>query len=71
VPRISEKLHEMMISIEEAPRTFYDSDRDIFYMHYKQLSTAPIDFEFTSDKTVVSKQELDLILSKYNYFKPL
>jgi UDP-glucose 4-epimerase len=71
VPRISEKLHEMMISIEETPRTFYDSNRDIFYMHYEQLSISPIDFEFTSDKTVVSKQELDSILSKYNYFKPL
>jgi len=69
VPRISEKLHEMMISIEEAPRTYYDETLDTYFMHYKKLAKNPIDFEFTSDKTVVNKEELENILESYNYFK--
>lgn len=70
VPRISEKLHEMMISIEEAPRTYYNEKLDSYFMHYKDISDNRIDFEFTSDKTVVSKEELEKILKGYNYFKP-
>lgn len=69
VPRISEKLHEMMISIEEAPRTYYNEVLDTYFMHYENLAKNPIDFEFTSDKTVVSKNELEDILETYNYFK--
>lgn len=69
VPRISEKLHEMMISIEEAPRTYYNKSHDAYYMHYEELASNPIDFEFTSNKTVVSKKELESILEGYNYFK--
>lgn len=69
VPRISEKLHEMMISIEEAPRTYYNEDLDSYFMHYKDLAEEAIDFEFTSDKTVVSKEELIELLEKYQYFK--
>lgn len=70
VPRISEKLHEMMISIEEAPRAYYDKKLDSYFMHYKNIADNNIDFEFTSDKTVVSKEELEKILEGYNYFKP-
>ena len=69
VPRISEKLHEMMISVEEAPRTYYDKKLDSYFMHYKKLAKNPIDFEFTSDKTVVSKEELIELLKKHKYFK--
>ena len=69
VPRISEKLHEMMISIEEAPRTYYNEELDSYFMHYEKLAENSIDFEFTSDKTVVSKEELESILEGYNYFK--
>lgn len=69
-PRISEKLHEMMISIEETPRTYYNQDKNAYYMHYKNIANKPINFEFTSDKVCVNKEELDLILDKYNYFKP-
>ncbi len=69
VPRISEKLHEMMISIEEAPRTYYDETLDTYFMHYKKLTSEPIGFEFTSNKTVVNKEELENILESYNYFK--
>tara|TARA_B100000900_G_C20562548_1_gene709557 strand:- start:743 stop:1672 length:930 start_codon:yes stop_codon:yes gene_type:complete len=70
VPRISEKLHEMMVSIEEAPRTYYDEKLNTYFMHYEKLAENPIDFEFTSDKTVVSKDELEIILEKHEYFKP-
>lgn len=69
VPRISEKLHEMMISIEETPRTSYDESKQAFFMHYKDLAEEPIDSEFTSDTVCVSKDELDTILEQYNYFK--
>ena len=70
VPRISEKLHEMMISIEEAPRTYYNKDKDTYFMHYKDLAKNAMDFEFTSDKTVVSKKELKEMLKKHDYFRP-
>jgi len=69
VPRVSEKLHEMMISIEESPRTYYMKDHDAYYMHYKHIANNPIDFEFTSDKSVVSINELETLLEKYDYFK--
>ena len=68
-PRISEKLHEMMISIEEAPRTSYDEQNNIYSMHYEKLSENPIDFEFTSDKCVISKSELQDLLERNNYFQ--
>lgn len=70
VPRISEKLHEMMISIEETPRTYYNEKLDSYFMHYGKLASDPINFEFTSDKTVVTKQELEKLLDSYQYFKP-
>jgi UDP-N-acetylglucosamine 4,6-dehydratase len=69
VPRISEKLHEMMISIEEAHRTYYNKELDSYFMHYEKLAKEPIDFEFTSDKVVVSKDELKQILEGYDYFR--
>lgn len=69
VPRISEKLHEMMVSIEEAPRTFYNKENDSFYMHYESLADDAIDYEFTSDKVIVTKNELEKILQRYGYFK--
>lgn len=68
-PRISEKLHEMMVSSEETPRTSYVVEDDTYYMHYKNISKNPIDFEFTSDQVCVSKEELTKILKSYNYFK--
>lgn len=69
VPRISEKLHEMMVSIEESSRTHYDQFTNSFYMHYEKLADRPIGYEFTSSEVVVSKDELDTVLKKYNYFK--
>jgi UDP-N-acetylglucosamine 4,6-dehydratase len=71
-PRISEKLHEMMISKEEVPRTFYNTEHDVYYMHYKNINPIPNKFnwgEFTSDITLVDKQKLKTILENYEYFK--
>jgi len=69
-PRISEKLHEMMISKEEVPRTIYNPEHDIYYMHYKNINSNKFDWgEFASDITVVNKQELKTILQHYGYFK--
>jgi UDP-N-acetylglucosamine 4,6-dehydratase len=70
LPRISEKLHEMMVSCEEVPRTIYNEIDDVFYMHYKNTTNVKFGWdEYTSDKTLVSKKELELILEKYKYFK--
>jgi UDP-glucose 4-epimerase len=69
-PRISEKLHEMMISEEESPRTKYDANNDTYYMHYKNISNGYHGLkQLTSDIVAVDKQELELILTNYNYFK--
>tara|TARA_R110000796_G_scaffold132115_2_gene247615 strand:+ start:871 stop:1800 length:930 start_codon:yes stop_codon:yes gene_type:complete len=68
-PRISEKLHEMMVSSEEAPRTSYDKNTNIYYMHYKDMAGGSVTNDFTSDQTCVSKEELIKILESYNYFK--
>ena len=72
IPRISEKIHEMMFSNEEYPRI--TSHKNSYMMHYKDisdLSASDIPFdEFTSDKVVISKDELDKVLQQYEYFKP-
>lgn len=69
-PRISEKLHEMMVSKEESHRTFYNESDDNYYMHYKNTNEKRnFDWEeLTSDITLVSKSELDKILQHYEYF---
>lgn len=70
VPRISEKLHEMMVSKEERPRTSYDVEKDIYFMHYKDISDNLVEWEeFTSDQVAVTKEELKGILKHYNYFQ--
>lgn len=69
-PRISEKLHEMMISKEETYRTFYNESDDNYYMHYKNIQENS-NFEWeelTSNITLVSKEELNKILKLYGYF---
>ena len=78
-PRISEKLHEIMIAEEETPRSYYDKINDIYYMHYKDMAkdsvkvlhneANTINNKFGSDDVVVSKNELKQILNKYNYFQ--
>lgn len=66
-PRISEKIHEIMISSEEMPRTW--DDEKYYYMHYKNISkTSYIQTDYSSKDQVVSKNELELILKNFNYF---
>lgn len=67
-PRISEKIHEVMIAQEEVPRTTLKDK--VYVMHYNNISESPIPHEFTSAYSLVSKQDLDRILQTYNYFKP-
>lgn len=73
VPRISEKDHEQMISPYEVDRVKYKEDDDVYLIHYKEVikeNTFPKNKGFSSDDCCVSKEELDKILSKFNYFKP-
>lgn len=70
IPRISEKLHEIMASSEELPRI--KKIDNYFYMHYKNVYneiTFPNN-EYSSKDVCLSKEELDSVLKFYNYFKP-
>ena len=67
-PRISEKIHEMMISKEESPRCQTLDDSTI-YMHYKDITDPNHKEEFTSDRVCITKEELKLLLKSKNYFK--
>jgi len=70
-PRISEKIHELMISREELPRSYYSNDYNCYFMHYKNVYNKlsfPND-EFSSRDCVVTKKELESILKKYNYYE--
>jgi UDP-glucose 4-epimerase len=72
-PRISEKLHEIMIAAEEIPRTYYDPENNTYVMHYKDISANIPYFksgEFSSKDVVVDKESLGDILESYNWFKP-
>jgi UDP-N-acetylglucosamine 4,6-dehydratase len=68
VPRVSEKLHEMMISKEETNRTFFDKEKNIYFMHYKNIYETGVE-EFTSDKVLLSKEELRQYLINKNFYK--
>ena len=68
-PRISEKIHEMMFSSEESSRIRQDSN--YFLMHYKDVCNKQLPFnEFTSDKVLVTKNDLIQLLETYEYFNP-
>jgi UDP-N-acetylglucosamine 4,6-dehydratase/5-epimerase len=67
-PRVSEKLHEMMISDEEKNRTFFDKDKNLYYMHYKNIYDTGVDV-FTSDKVLMSKDELHQYLINKNFYR--
>lgn len=71
-PRISEKIHEIMISSEEIPRTYFDREKNIYVMHHKDISTdipTQLGNEYSSKNFLVDKNQLNEILKKYNYFK--
>lgn len=69
-PRISEKLHEMMVSQEEITRTFYSKEHGVYLMHYENLAEQPIQGEMVSSQNVITKNELINLLESYDYFKP-
>ena len=70
VPRISEKIHEIMIAKEEVPRTYLDKKLNQYMMHYKNVcNDKNILFdEFSSKNVVVSKDELRKKLKDNNFF---
>ena len=70
VPRVSEKIHEIMVSKEEVPRTIYNENDDTYYMHYKNVYDDCIKDEFNSNETTVSHPELIHILNNYDFFRP-
>jgi len=74
-PRISEKIHEIMVSKEEIARTNYDKETDNFFMHYEKIQNLdnkelffPND-EYSSRDFTVTKEELNEILYKNDYYK--
>ncbi|WP_299017183.1 polysaccharide biosynthesis protein [uncultured Polaribacter sp.] len=70
-PRISEKIHEIMIAKEEIPRTYLDKKTNMFMMHYHDVQLkSNINFEeFSSENVVVSKQQLYNKLKLNNFFR--
>jgi UDP-glucose 4-epimerase len=68
-PRISEKLHEIMISNEELPRV--KMVNNYYYMHYKNIynSVTLPNNEYSSKNCVISKEELSKFLESRNYYK--
>lgn len=69
-PRISEKYHEQMISPYEKERVTYDKENDVFLLHNKNVYNEGILSVngLTSEECLVSKEELNKILQKDNYF---
>lgn len=70
VPRISEKIHEIMISREEVPRTYLDEKTNLYMMHYNNIyDDSGLKFnEFSSENVVVSKEDLYEKLKENNFY---
>lgn len=68
-PRISEKLHEIMVSAEELPRL--KKINNYFYMHYKNIYNELVfpNNQYSSKDVCLTKEELDLVLKSNDYFK--
>ncbi len=71
LPRISEKIHEQMISPYEINRAKFDKDNNTYIIHYKNEFNEKVlpESGLDSKNCVVSKKELEKILEGYNYFK--
>lgn len=68
-PRVGEKIHEVMISEEEAFRT--EKHGDYFVISPTKTSSNPVGFtnkEFSSRDYAISKDELESVLSKNNFY---
>lgn len=68
-PRISEKIHETMITKEELPRTFYEKKSNVYKMHYEKISSEQICAEYKSSDVIVDRNKLNKILKQNNYYK--
>lgn len=70
IPRISEKIHEIMISREEVPRTYLDEKTNLYMMHYRNIyEGSSVRFsEFSSENVVVSKEDLYKKLKENNFY---
>ena len=68
-PRVSEKIHEVMIANEEIPRVKFSEG--YYYMHYNKIFNEVnfINNEYSSRDYVMSKEELQNKLEIYNFFK--
>lgn len=71
-PRISEKIHEIMISSEEVPRITKMNTENYFFMHYKKVynEIKLINNEYSSRDCLISKKELYDYLKNKNFYKP-
>jgi UDP-glucose 4-epimerase len=71
-PRISEKIHEQMIAPQEIDRVFFDAQKNMYLMHYKNIHPNPglPDRGLSSEDCVISKDELKELLRNFNFFKP-
>jgi len=69
VPRISEKIHEIMVSNEEQSRI--KQVDDYYYMHYKNTfnEVSFVNNEYSSKDVCATREELNTMLQKFNYFK--
>ncbi|RED19576.1 UDP-glucose 4-epimerase [Flavobacterium cutihirudinis] len=70
-PRISEKIHEIMIAKEEVPRTYLDKKTNLYLMHYHTIyNDSNVNFEeFSSANVVFSKEKLYQKLQEKNFFR--
>lgn len=70
IPRISEKIHEIMISREEVPRTYLDEKTNLYMMHYHNICyNSNVAFEeFSSESVVISKDFLHEKLKQNNFY---
>jgi UDP-N-acetylglucosamine 4,6-dehydratase len=68
-PRVSEKIHEIMVSQEESPRVFEESN--YFLMHSKTVYNQNLfkNSEYSSKDFVMDKHELELLLERFNFFR--
>jgi UDP-N-acetylglucosamine 4,6-dehydratase/5-epimerase len=69
-PRLGEKYHEQMISPFEKERVTYDKEHDMFLLHNKTVYHENIigPNGLSSEECLVTKEELEEILKKHNYF---
>ena len=72
-PRISEKIHEIMIAKEEVPRTYLDKKTNLYLMHYQKIyNDSNVNFEeFSSANVLITKQDLYKRLQEKNFFREI